>query len=250
MPNKYVGILSLSGGEFECQITALCRIASDGIPEHPFLETTPGCAAALYGKNYYEPARTDLLRLVPASAATVLSIGCGWGATEETLARTGRRVVAVPMDPIISACAEAKGVEVMHGVEETLASIRCHTFDCVLVSNVLHLVKEPTTFLTKLLPALSCKGIIITAVPNLFRVPVLWKRIRGLEPYRFLGDYRKSGVHLTSHGIVHRWLTGAGLRVRSFADVMPERAQALCSATFGLAAPLMSSEIVALAEKL
>jgi 2-polyprenyl-3-methyl-5-hydroxy-6-metoxy-1,4-benzoquinol methylase len=245
LPNKYVGRLGLDAAHFEYQVHALLRIAANGNTTPPLLDTHPEFKASHFGKNYYEPIRRDLVSLIPASARSVLSIGCGWGATEEHLAQSGKRVVAVPLDPVISACAEAKGVEIVQGdLKMALARLSGKSFDCLLISNVLQLVQDPSEFLASFASLLSDKAIVIAAVPNLLRVPVQWRKLCGVESHRFLGDYARSGVHFTSRGTVRRWLRRAGLRVERFVDVLPERVQAVCSGTLGLMTPLLSSEIV------
>jgi 2-polyprenyl-3-methyl-5-hydroxy-6-metoxy-1,4-benzoquinol methylase len=245
LPNKYVGRLGLDAAHFENQIEALLRIGVDGNTSSPLLDTHPEFKASRFGKNYYEPIRRDLIGLIPASARSVLSIGCGWGATEEHLAHRGKRVVAVPLDPVISACAEARGVELVQGdLKMALARLSGESFDCLLISNVLHLVEDPSEILASFASLLSDKAIVIAAVPNLLRLPVLWRKLRGVESHRFLGDYARSGVHFTSRGTVRRWLRHAGLRVDRIVDVLPERVQGVCRSTLGLMRPLLSSEIV------
>jgi len=246
LPNKYVGRLGVDAEQFEHQIRALLRIAVEGDAPSPLLDAHPQFKAPRFGKNYYEPVRKDLVSLIPASARSVLSIGCGWGATEENLVQNGKRVVAVPLDPVISACAQARGVELVQGdLNMALARLSGESFDCLLISNVLHLVQDPCEILTSFASLLSDKAIVIIALPNLLRVPVLWRKLRGVESHRFLGNFAKSGVHFTSRGTVRKWLRRAGLRVDRFADVLPKRARAVCRGTLGLMTPLLSSEIVA-----
>jgi 2-polyprenyl-3-methyl-5-hydroxy-6-metoxy-1,4-benzoquinol methylase len=248
LPNKYVGRLGLDAARFDCQIQALLKIASGGNAPAPLLDRHSEFKASQFGKNYYEPIRNDLVGLIPAGARAVLSIGCGWGATEERLAQSGRRVVAVPLDAIISACAKTGKVEIVQGdLNMARSRLSGEKFDCLLISNVLHLVQNPGDLLVALAPLLSDEAIVITAIPNLLSVPVLWRKWRGVESHRFLGDYAKSGVHLTSRRIVRGWLGRGGLRVDRFVDVIPEGAKTLCRGTLGLIAPLVSAEIVAVA---
>ncbi len=250
LPNKYVGRLGLDAAHFEYQIQALFRIAVEVNTPSPFLDTHAEFKASRFGKNYYEPIRTDFVSLIPTRTRSVLSIGCGWGATEENLAQSGKRVVAIPLDPVISACAQARGVELVQGdLKMVLARLSGENFDCLLISNLLHLVQDPSEILASFASLLSDKAIVIAAVPNLLRVRVQWRKLCGVESHRSLGDYARSGVHFTSRGTVRKWLRRAGLRVDRFADVLPERAQAVCRGTLGLMTPLLSSEIVAVAAR-
>jgi 2-polyprenyl-3-methyl-5-hydroxy-6-metoxy-1,4-benzoquinol methylase len=251
LPNKYVGRMGLDSTHFDDQIRALLKIVGEANASASLLETHCEFKASRFGTNYYEPIRTDLISLIPGSVRTVLSLGCGWGATEERLAQTGKQVVAIPLDPIISACAEARGVKTVQGdLKMALSRLSGESFDCLVVLNVLHLFEEPGEILAAVAPLLSANAIVITVVPNLSRVPVLWRKLWGVESHRFLGDYAKSGMHLTSRGVVRRWLKRGGLKVNRFVDVLPERAKTVCRGTLGLLTPLLSSEIVAVASRL
>lgn len=248
LSNKYAGRMGLDAANFERQIGALLRIAGEGSAPAPLHETHSELKAPHFGENYYESTRTDLVGLVPATATTVLSVGCGWGATEESLIRAGKKVVAVPLEPIISICAEARGVATLNGdLDTVLSKLSGEKFDCLVISGLLHTVQDPGGMLAKLAPLLSGNAVVITTVPNLLRVPVLLKKLRRVKSYRFLGDYAKSGLHFTSRGILRRWFRRGGLRVDRFVDILPKRAESVCRVTRGLAVPFVSSEIVAIA---
>jgi 2-polyprenyl-3-methyl-5-hydroxy-6-metoxy-1,4-benzoquinol methylase len=250
LPNKYIGRLGLDRLSFEYQIQALLRTSNESDPPAPLLNTRCEIAASSYDKDYYEPARMDLVGLVPARAQNVLSIGCGWGATEEALNLAGKRVVGIPMDPIIASCAQARGVQIVPGdLHIAVAALSGRTFDCMLISNLLHLAEEPDAILKLVAPLLSPGAIVITTVPNLLRATVTWKRVRGVKSHSYLGDYPRSGVHMTSHRIVGKWLTSGGLRLHRFVDVIPEAARKLSGLTLGLVNPFVSSEIVAVASR-
>jgi 2-polyprenyl-3-methyl-5-hydroxy-6-metoxy-1,4-benzoquinol methylase len=250
LPNKYVGRLGVEASQFGCQIVALLKIGIDRNIPRPLLRTHPEFKASFFGKDYYEPIRTDLLRLIPEAAHTVLSVGCGWGATEEKLTQSGKNVVAVALDSVISACARARGVETVDGgLNVALSRLSAEKFDCLLISNVLHLVRDPGELLAALAPLLVQNAMIITTVPNLARLPVQWRKLCGAESYKFLGDYAKSGVHFTSRRTVRKWLRHAGLRADRFVDVLPKRAATVCRGTLGLMTPLLSSEIVAVSSR-
>jgi SAM-dependent methyltransferase len=251
LSNKYAGVLGLEARYFDCQIQALLQIAAGRTTCPPLIEIPLGGKASPFENNYYEPIREDLINLIPASARTVLSFGCGWGATEEKLVQGGRRVIAAGLDPVISACAQERGVEILDGqLNDALKRLPAESLDCLLISNVLHLLRDPGGILRALSPCLSKGGIAIIAVPNLQRLSVVWRRLNGVEAYRFVGTYERSGVQATSRRRVRQWLKGGGLRVGRFVDVLPERARTLCRATFGLVTPLVASEIVVVAEKI
>ena len=248
LPNKYVGKLGLAAMQFDAQIQELLKIAQTGKEPSPMLSGHPGFQATSFAKDYYEPIRSDLIDLVPPTTCTVLSIGCGWGATEEHLAQRGKRVLAVALDPVISACARSRGVKIVEGdLRTALDKLSGEKFDCILLPNVLHLIHDPRTLLRSLEPLMQPTTVVITTVPNLARIPVRWRTCFGNDSHRSLGNFAKSGVHFTSHRRIRNWLRSAGLKVDRFADVVPARMKTLCDASGGVLAPLLSSEIVAVA---
>jgi 2-polyprenyl-3-methyl-5-hydroxy-6-metoxy-1,4-benzoquinol methylase len=245
LPNKYVGKLGVDAPHFECQIQALLRVAAEGNAPNALLDRHPGFTASRFGKDYYEPVRADLVDLIPNEARSVLSVGCGWGATEERLRQSGKRVIAIALDPVIAACARLRGVETLDGdLDTVLTQLSGERFESLLISNVLHLVQDPVKMLASFVPLLSKQATVIASVPNLTRLPVQWRKLRGAEAYEALGNYVKSGVHLTSHKTLRGWLKCAGLRTDRFVDILPRRAAAVCRGALGVMAPYLSSEIV------
>src|SRR3977135_1240635 len=65
-----------------------------------------------YSKNYYEPLNDAVVSSIPKTAQRILSIGAGSGEMEGALLDRGLRVVATPLDSVISSHASSKGIEV------------------------------------------------------------------------------------------------------------------------------------------
>jgi trans-aconitate methyltransferase len=250
LPNKYVGKLGLLHHDFQLQIDALKRAADTPLAESGLLEDTPECTNWLFSKNYYEPVREDLLSSLPSSAHNILSVGCGWGAAEEELKRRGKRVVAVPLDPIVSACVKARGVETIEcdGVRIPQA-LRGEKFDCVFISNVLHLTRDPVQTLNSLMNTLSNEGVLVAVVPNLSSAQVLWKRAARKAGYQKLRRFESAGVHLTSTRRVKKWLRNSGLAVDNIVKIVPARALDLRKWTFGVFDSILASELVFVAKR-
>jgi len=247
LSNKYIGKYSLPRADFRTQIEALLKTADNGSSQTLF-ETETRLPRLIYSKVFYEPVREDVVSLIPGGVRSVLSIGCGWGAMEEYLAKRGLRVAAVPMDPVIGACAEARGVRTVYGdLDSVPKKIANERFDCLLMSNVLHLVADPLNVLSSFAPLLSDDSTVIAMVPNLSRAPVLWGRIRGDRRFKDLGRYNKTRVNLTSHKILRNWFESAGMRIERVIDVFPESVRGVGRLTLGLVAQWLSSEIVVVA---
>jgi len=201
-----------------------------------------------YCKNYYEPAKTEIECLLPEGTQSVLSVGCGWGETEQWLSKKGVRVIAVPIDPVIAASAQARGIEVVHGnidrVRRTLAS---HRFDCVLLSNVLHLVENPTKLLESFSELLSNDGVVVAIVPNLLRVPDFVRHVRSRKSFTDIGSYERTGVHLASGRTLRKWCRDAGLRVSRIVNSFPEHSKGAARTRVGWLGRLLASELIVLA---
>jgi 2-polyprenyl-3-methyl-5-hydroxy-6-metoxy-1,4-benzoquinol methylase len=240
--------MSLDGAFFESQIRAMQKLCSEPVPPRPLLESHPGFKATRFAKDYYEPVRSDLIGLIPEGARNVLSIGCGWGATEEALAQAGRTVTAIPLDAAIAACAENRSFKVVLGdLTAVLSLLAGQKFDCFIVSNILHLVQDPGAFLESFSRLLIDGAFAIVTVPNVRGASVVWRKLHGEKSYRCLGRYEKSGVHSTSR--LRKWLKMGNLKLKAIRHVLPARAARLNRATMGLLKPLLSSEIIVIANK-
>lgn len=214
LSNKYVTKFSLPGADFRRQVKALLQIQEGRRSAAQLFETETLLPGIRWSKSYYEPARPDELNLIPADSRRVLFVGSGCGLAEEALRKRGIRVVALPLDSVISSCAEARGIEVIHGCfGEAQDKLRENQFDCVFLSNILHVFPEPTRLLKSLTKNVAPGGRIVTTVPNLMKPRVVWGRFLRDKRYATLGEYAKSRVHVTSGRQVRGWLIGAGYKI-------------------------------------
>jgi SAM-dependent methyltransferase len=229
LSNKYGGTdYALMQGDFDRQIEALREIEKGAHPQTQLLADEQPLTRCKWFKNYYEPARDEIVAAVPPQARSVLSVGCGWGSLEARLVQRGLRVVGVPLDSVISACAEARGVRtVSPDFEAAWRELAGQQFDSVLISNILHLVPDPMAVLRECSKLLSDGGQIILVVPNFNYLKVFWRRMRGLPGYSNLGNYGEAGVHLTTHRVVQKWLEASGLIMEPVIEVAPRRAAAI-----------------------
>lgn len=250
LSNKYIGNLSLDDEAFREQLNAFAAVENTTQSPVPLLEAETKLHGARHSKSYYEPVDEELLSLIPGHVRSVLSVGCGWGAMEERLVKKGFRVVAIPLDPVIGACAEARGVRVVYGdLKSAVAKLGNEQFDCLLMSNVLHLVPDPVNALRALAAQLSDKSITLSVVPNHSLPRILWRsavRHRDLQDIR---GFQSTGVNLTSKGIIKKWFGAAGLRIDRFVGVVSSRTQKANRRTLGLAGPWLASQFVILAAK-
>ena len=130
LTNKYIGKTGLEKSQVDIQIDALLSIADSGKPVPSPICVASKLPGTRWIKSYYEPCRDDLLSIVPKNTKTVLSIGCGWGKTEEALLKENVQVTAVPLDIVIGKLAETKGVRVIPStLEEAPKQLAGEKFD-------------------------------------------------------------------------------------------------------------------------
>jgi 2-polyprenyl-3-methyl-5-hydroxy-6-metoxy-1,4-benzoquinol methylase len=247
LSNRYAGKGSLAADDFHGQLRTLSSLSQNGKSKSTLFPVETHVLHQRWSKSYYEPCQDELIALIPKGAQSVLSIGSGWGATEKRLIENGLKVKAVPIDSVIAASAEARGVETVCGdmtsVREQLTNER---FDCLLISNVLHLVRDPAEFLASLVP-LSRDGCMVVSTPNLSELRLFARgiRFRGLVPNP--KSYEAHGMHVTTGRIVRRWLRKAGLRpMRTVWGVSAENESA-DRRSLGLAKPMFAESIYILA---
>ena len=245
LSNKSVGNWVIASAEdFYRQLKALSCIGKNGKAETTLFPVETNLYHEHWSKSYYEPCQDELLSLVPEGARNFLSIGCGWGATERCLIEKGMRVKGVPIDSVIAASAQARGVEIVFGgaktAREKLAKER---FDCLLFSNVLHLVRDPVEFLATFAELLSPEGCVIASVPNL---PWLRRLSRGIRLRGHVANprsYDASGMHVTTGRVLRRWFRQAGLKSnRIVYEILKEKMLA-DQLSFGLAKPILGSNV-------
>ncbi len=227
MPNRYIGVMGIPLTAVQEQIQTLMAIHNGGYRAIKLCEVEPKVLQRNWSKSYYEKPDQELLRMVPSDAATILSIGCGWGATEVTLKQRGSHVTALPLDSVIGAAVARQGIEVISGtLAECLRSLSGRQFDCVLMSNLLHLLRDPCAVLREYNKLVRNGGVFIISGYNFDFLPHLLKRLLGIGDYRILDDFNQSGVCPQGVSSVKWELQRTGFQVESmrwFNPFVPKR---------------------------
>lgn len=227
LPNKYIGSrLGVEASDFAIQVERLLQPGQ--IENSSLLEPETRVFHCEWSKSHYEPCRADLIGIWPPNTRKVLSIGCGWGETEAELVKNGIEVTAIPLDSVIAACAESRGVEVVYGsLEGAMKRLLRRQFDGVLMSGILHLLREPTKTLCHASSLLAEHGVLVATVPAFRHVPFLW--LWFLNPSRYAGwqDFRRSGVHPIGRRQLRTWFRNAGLSFERIPGTIPGRLKSL-----------------------
>jgi 2-polyprenyl-3-methyl-5-hydroxy-6-metoxy-1,4-benzoquinol methylase len=250
LSNKYVGTsYDLDESDFDRQMEALYEVLSGKRTRARLLNTDTRFPLLRFSKSYYEPPRADILELIPAHTKSVVSVGCGWGAMEERLIGRGIQVKAIPMDSVISACAEARGIGTLSpDFESAWRELANRRFDCVFLANVLHLVPDPLAIIRECARLLSKRGHIVLTVPNFNYLPLLWGRIRGNREYRNPGNSVEGCLNLTTRSLIREWLHHSGVVMDRVIEVVPKSWQGL-SRRAGVVRPLLAAELIVTGQK-
>lgn len=153
--------------------------------------------------TFYAADRRELLPFMPGDAGRVLDIGCGAGGFGRTLLeeRPGTELVGVEAEPAMARAAQAAGYsDVVAGpFPDAAAGLQDHSFDTVLMLDVLEHMFDPAEALTAVQRLLAPGGRVIASIPNArhFRV---WLPL--LSKGRW--DYTDSGLMDRTH---IRWFT-------------------------------------------
>jgi len=231
------------------QIRVLLGIRESSRPRTLLFNPETKVLHGKWSKSYYEPVCHEMISLIPRGATSVLSFGMASGTTEAALVEKGLRVVGVPMDAIVGECAP-RGVEVVFGsFEIAMHTLQSERFSCILLSNVLHLVKEPAGLLNLVTKLMRKDGTLIISAPNFRSLPVYWHRFIRDPQYRDLGNIDKTGITLTSLKSVKKWFKRCGLKVVASRRIPYERARGLYAISPGGFGAMFTDEFVIAGQK-
>jgi len=235
LTNRYIGRTGISAQLLAPQLAALMETEPGSSEAGGAMRVEPRLPSARWIKSYYEPCRDDLIALLPDTVSSVLSIGCGWGRTEQALLERGIAVTAVPLDRVIGRVAAGHGVRVLPcGLQAAPAALAGEQFDALLISGLIHLVDDPVALLSSYRQLLRPDGLAIASFPNLEHASVRWRRWTRTPALEHLGDAERSGIHITSPGLVRRWLDSAGYAMTQLEPQVSGRWRRYHRATLGL----------------
>ena len=156
-----------------------------------------------------EPSRRVLAFALAHAGATVVDLGCGYGAYALRLQERGRRVTGVEVNPEYAAEARARGIEAITA-DAAETPFPADSFDTALLIEVLEHVPEPERVLAEALRI--ARGNVLVTVPN-------------VAEYAHLAEYAVTYWHLVTTDHVN-FFTPAGLaalaeRCGASVDIVP-----------------------------
>jgi 2-polyprenyl-3-methyl-5-hydroxy-6-metoxy-1,4-benzoquinol methylase len=213
--NRYVGRMGTPLAVFEEQLKTLASIADGAHPATVLCETTEsGLLHGKWSKSYYEKPNDELLQTTPSDAKKILSVGCGWGVTEEALKQRGAQVTGLALDSVIGAEATKRGIDVVYGtLHESLRGMGGKTFDCIIMTDLLHLLPNPKQALRQCAQLVGTGGTLVLGGPNFDSLRMLTKRALGSGDYRKLRAFELGGINVLGPSTVAGCLKDSGFRV-------------------------------------
>ena len=183
-------------------VARLRRALGDGYRNCRFgLSRAPAIAAGHWIAQLFPKMRSRLdatFRFIDrpkTSQRSLLDIGCGDGSWLE-LAREARWTpFGVEPDPIAARRAQARGMEVLAGVEAF--SARHSKFDCITMHHVIEHVHDPVGMLATCFEMLEPGGKLYLETPNIGSagLEIYGRSWRGLESPRHLVLFRAESLH-------------------------------------------------------
>ena len=233
LPNKYIGKMGMAKTDLLIQIDALRKVHLGELPDDELLEPETKLPGSMGAKFYDERPDARLLEIV-GSAASVLSWGCGSGALEEPLIRSGVKVVGVPLDAVIGSIAQRRGLELVYGPEKSaLEQLDGAGFEAVILSDVLHLANNQANLLSGLYNTLGQDGRLACRVPNFFDIGMLRRRYTD-DRYPLVWDEECVGATLLQAAQLKEMAEECGFRDVEVSYGMQGRRQTLSAWSLGL----------------
>jgi 2-polyprenyl-3-methyl-5-hydroxy-6-metoxy-1,4-benzoquinol methylase len=235
LPDIYLGKIGIKKEIADIEIAKL-KSLDDIEPLGPLCQTETALDDASWDKCYYESPQQEILSVIPSGSGRLLSVGCGWGATEQLLIEKGYEVHGIPIDPVIASTARNRGVRMLPpDVDLACKALSGQLFDYIIFPDVLHRFENPVGVLTRFLEFLGRDGALVVSTPNFHYAGVLKKWIKGDIRIRFFGNnsYNKIGLHIPTYRKVRKWLRVSGLKVKERTYPLNPRYKTLNRCTLG-----------------
>lgn len=180
-------------------------------------------------KQYYSFERPEVCACVPATAKTILDVGCASGRLGAALKkRQDCFVVGVEYEPEIANEAKDLLDEVIVGdIEEKIGTLPSDYFDCIVLADVLEHLRFPETVLQKLNRALKDTGIIVASIPNVRHWSVVRALLEGDWNYEDAGILDRTHLRFFTRKSVLKIFADSGYAVTGLTHTTVGGASAL-----------------------
>jgi 2-polyprenyl-3-methyl-5-hydroxy-6-metoxy-1,4-benzoquinol methylase len=157
-----------------------------------FIEGKPTAVVSSVYVHRWSPFRAqnrdDLLPWIPATAGSLLELGCGEGALGALVKERQRcRVIGIELDRDAAAVARRRLDDVYTGDVRHLLEILDERFECVVGSEIVEHVDDPWTLLSAIRRVTAPGGHLVLSIPNLANASIILDLIRGRFDYAYIG---------------------------------------------------------------
>ena len=168
----------------------------------------------------YIGRRSDVERLLPPGARTVLDVGCSVGSLGASIkASTGAQVTGIEYSPAMAAEAEKVLDRVFVGDATAVidgTALEGMRFDAIIFADVLEHLPDPWLTLRRAVRLLSPGGIIIASLPNIRHVSTIFHLVvLGYWPYRDRGIHDRTHLRFFTRRNVLELFRSADLSIDS-----------------------------------
>ena len=221
LPNDYVGVLGIDDDGLQRQIDACVDVYAGRRIAGQLFPVATKLQEFTYDKMIYE----QVLEAIPSAitgSPRILSVGSGMGLLESRLSED-HEVVCIPVDAIAQAEIEHLGMaSTPPDLTSALDQLHGQRFDAVVLSNVLHHVADPRSWLNALTP-LAPEGVMIASVPEMlsYRARAIGQSVTGrlgLRGHKMSklqpppkAPYAQTHLHRSGRRWIRGLLQGAGI---------------------------------------
>lgn len=250
LPNRYIGRMGMSREAVDRQIRRLLEIQDQPELHTPLFNVETKLRLCPWSKDYYERAEADVLDVMPESVKSALSIGVGWGALEGALINRGTLVTGLPLDAVIAANAEDRGVSIVSGsFDEARRKLEGQRFGCVIFSNVLHLVERPEQILASYAELIAPGGFVVIGSPNFGGLPHQIRARLSPVDFRGIGHFAESGIQAITVKRIKEMTESVGFEWTAFRPRVFPRIRLVSKWTLHLFDRYLADEFIVVARK-
>lgn len=168
---------------------------------------------------YPDQPRDDILRMIPRDGQVIGSIGCGSGATEWELIKSGRQVHGVDVEPRAIELARRRLTSArVVGLDES-RPFAPDSLDGLILADVIEHLPGAWGRLADFARCVKTGGWVAISVPNMRNLKIVWTfLIQGDWPEQPLGIFDATHVQVMSQKRLIRWCRSSGLQPQQWFD--------------------------------
>ena len=169
-------------------------------------------------KGYHDLLRREILELIPATAKSILDLGCGAGNLGAALKkRQDCRVTGIELNKEAATIA-AKNLDVCicDNLNRYVPPAPHIKYDALILADILEHLISPWTVLKKFTSVLADDGVVIASVPNVAHPRILSNLNAGLFRYEPAGILDITHLRFFTKTSIFQLFTQCGLKIVNF----------------------------------